>query len=64
MLNAAGIPTTQRASLAVLAASPEAAHAALVADSGAVFARDGLTRVGVTVLQGPVGLLVVQVLSG
>ncbi len=64
VLNAAGIPTTQRSSLAVLAASPEAAHAALVAESGAVIERDGFTRVGVTVLQGPVGLLVIQILSG
>ncbi|MCP3999239.1 MAG: CvpA family protein [bacterium] len=63
-LNEEDMPSTQQSMVVVLAASPEAAHAALADDVGEILTRDAFTRVGVAVVQGPVGLLVVQVFSG
>ena len=64
VLNDAGMPSTSRSLLIVLAASPEAAHAALVQRMEASLERDEFTKVGVAVIQGPVGLLVFEVLTG
>ena len=64
LLNDAGMPSIDQSMVVVLAASPEAAHAALSDDVGETLVRGGFTRVGVTVVQGPIGLLVVQVFSG
>ncbi len=64
MLNQDGMPSTSRVLVAVLAASPEAGHAALSDEQGPTLKRDGLTKVGLVVLRGPVGLLIVEVLSG
>lgn len=63
-LNEAGMPSIDQSMVVVLAASPEAAHAALSDDVGEILTREGFTRVGVAVVQGPIGLLVVQVFSG
>jgi membrane protein required for colicin V production len=63
-LNDAGMPSISQSMVVVLAASPEAAHAALSDDVGETLTREGFTRVGVAVVQGPIGLLVVQVFSG
>ena len=62
LLNRAGLPATSAALVAALAASPETAHTA-VADLGSIVS-PGMTRVGVAVIQGPTGLLVVEMLSG
>ena len=63
-LNRAGIPTTARAELAVLAASPEAGHVALVERALRVMGSAEFTKAGVVVLEGPTGLLIVEVLAG
>ena len=63
-LNRAGIPTTARAELAVLAASPEGGHAALVERSPSVMGSAEFTKAGVVVLEGPTGLLIVEILAG
>lgn len=63
-LNDDGMPSIQQSMVVVLAASPEAAHAALTDDGGEILTRDGFTRIGLAVVQGPTGLLVVQVFSG
>lgn len=64
LLNEVGMPAIQQAQFAVLAASPEGAHAALADEMGPAMARDGFTRAGVAVVQGPVGLIVVELLAG
>jgi len=61
-LNQAGLPATAAELVAALAASPETAHAA-VADLDSI-RRPELTKAGVAVIQGPTGLLVVEVLTG
>jgi uncharacterized membrane protein required for colicin V production len=63
-LNQAGIPTTARAEVAVLAASPEAGHAALVERLPLLLGSAEFTKAGMVVLEGPVGLLIVEVLAG
>ncbi len=63
-LNSAGMPSTSRAMLVVLAASPEAAHAALADAMGEMMSGAGFTKAGLAVVQGPVGLLVVELLTG
>ena len=63
-LNRAGIPTTARAEIAVLAASPEAGHAALVERVPSVMGSAEFTKAGVVVLEGPVGLLIIEILTG
>ncbi len=63
-LNRAGIPTTARAEVAVLAASPEAGHAALVDRVPSVLGNAELNKVGIVVLEGPVGLLIIEILAG
>ncbi len=63
-LNRAGIPTTARAEIAVLAASPEAGHAALVERVPSVLGNAEVTKVGIVVLEGPVGLLIIEILAG
>lgn len=63
-LNQAGLPSTVRVELAVLAASPEAGHAALVAELEADMLGAGFTKVGIAVVRGPSGLLIVEVLTG
>ena len=63
-LNRAGIPTTARAEMAVLAASPEEGHAALVERAPSLIGSPEFTKVGVVVLEGPTGLLIVEILAG
>ena len=63
-LNRVGIPTTARAEIAVLAASPEAGHAALVERVPSLLASAEFTKVGLVVLEGPVGLLIVEIFAG
>jgi uncharacterized membrane protein required for colicin V production len=63
-LNEAGIPTTARAEVAVLAASPDAGHAALVERFPSLLASAEFTKVGIVVIEGPVGLLIVEILAG
>jgi uncharacterized protein YkwD len=63
-LNDAGIPTTARAELAVLAASPEAGHVALVERSAQVMGDAEFTKAGIVVLEGPVGLLIIEIYAG
>ncbi len=62
-LNGLGMPSIQRTHMVVLAASPEAAHAALV-DADTEILGAGFTKAGVVVLQGSVGLLIVEILTG
>lgn len=64
VLDDAGIPTTTSAELAVLAASPESAHAALVDKMQQAMTATGYTRVGIAVVKGPYGLLVVELFAG
>ena len=64
LLNDAGMPAIQQAQLVVLAASPEGAHAALVDQMADTMVRDGYTRAGIAIVQGPVGLVVVELMSG
>ncbi len=64
LLNNLRLPSTHRTELVVLAASPEAAHAALADNPDSSMLRDGFTKVGVSVVRGPVGLLIVQILTG
>jgi uncharacterized membrane protein required for colicin V production len=63
-LNRAGIPTTARVEMAVLAASPEGGHAALVERVPSVMSSAEFTKAGVVVLEGPSGLLIVEILAG
>ena len=63
-LDAAGLLSTARGQFAVLAASPEAGHAALVAEPVGALLADGFTKVGIGVARGPYGLLIVGVLTG
>jgi membrane protein required for colicin V production len=63
-LNDQGMPSTQQAQLVVLAASPEAAHAALVDDADTEMLGAGFTKAGIAVVRGPVGLLIVTILTG
>ena len=63
-LNRLGLPSTARTEFVVLAASPEAAHAALVAAADVNMALRDYSKVGIVVLQGPLGLLVVEVVTG
>jgi hypothetical protein len=63
-LNNEGMPSTTATALVVLAASPEAAHAALADKRGEALGAQSFTRCGIAVVQGPVGLLVVEVLAG
>jgi len=64
LLNEEGMPSSVGHMAVVLAASPEAAHAALEASLGDVLGGDRLSKAGITVIQGPFGLLVVEVLTG
>jgi hypothetical protein len=59
-----GLPSTARTELVVLAASPEAGHAALV--DGPIVDAMGreLNKAGIAVVRGPVGLLIVEVVTG
>ncbi|MDJ0497231.1 MAG: CvpA family protein [Acidimicrobiia bacterium] len=63
-LNRAGIPTIARAEVAVLAASPEAGHAALVDRVPSVLGNTEFNKVGIVVVEGPVGLLIIGILAG
>jgi membrane protein required for colicin V production len=63
-LESFGLPSTARTELVVLAASPEAGHAALVDESIADAMRRELSKAGVAVVRGPLGLLVVEVVTG
>jgi hypothetical protein len=63
-LDRAGIPSTARAEIAVLAASPEAGQAALVERVPSVLGSAEFTKAGVVVVEGPTGLLIVEVLAG
>jgi len=63
ILNSAGIPTTTAVELAVLAAGPESAHAALVEEMKDEMTAAGFTRAGIAVVKGPFGLLVVELLT-
>lgn len=63
-LNAAGLPSVARSELVVLTASPEAGHAALVANREAAMLPSELSRVGVAVVQGGTGLLIVSLMTG
>jgi uncharacterized membrane protein required for colicin V production len=59
-----GIPTTISAELAVVAAGPESAHAALIEEMEPTMTAAGYTRVGIAVVKGPYGLLVVELFAG
>jgi hypothetical protein len=48
----------------VLAASPEGGHAALVERVPSVMSSAEFTKAGVVVLEGPSGLLIVEILAG
>ncbi len=63
-LNEEDLPSIARSISLVLAASPEAAHAALADADEEKLLRPGVTKAGVTVIQGPLGLLVVVLLTG
>jgi hypothetical protein len=64
LLNSAGLPSIARAQSAVLAASPEAGHVALVEDSGSPMTGAEFSKAGIAVIQGPQGLLIVEILAG
>ncbi len=64
LLNEAGIPTVTSVELAVLAAGPESAHTALVEQMAATMNAAEATRAGIAVVKGPVGLLVIELLTG
>lgn len=63
-LNNSGLPSIARVELAVLAASPETGHAALVDEPSPNMLRGELSRAGIAVVRGPLGLLIVEVLTG
>lgn len=63
-LNEEGMPSTKRAEFVVLATSPEGAHEALTSRVEESMTNATFSRVGVAVIRGPVGLLIVEVLSG
>jgi uncharacterized membrane protein required for colicin V production len=63
-LNAAGLPSTDRTEMVVLAASPETGHAALVDERRDYMTRGGFSKVGVAALQGSTGILIVEVITG
>ncbi len=62
LLNESGLPATAAELVAALAASPETAHTAVAEIDGII--RPELTKAGVAVIQGPTGLLVIEVISG
>ena len=64
LLDKNGLPSTARSHLVALAASPEAGHAAIADEPTLDLAGAGFTKVGIAVLQGPLGLLTVAVLTG
>jgi hypothetical protein len=64
LLNAAGIPTVTSVELAVLAAGPESAHAALADHMATMMNNPAATRAGIAVVKGPVGLIVIEILTG
>jgi len=63
-LESFGLPSTARTELVVLAASPEAGHAALV--DGPIVGAMGreLSKAGIAVVRGLLGLLIVEVVTG
>jgi membrane protein required for colicin V production len=63
-LNQLGLPSTAQAEFVALAASPEAAHAALVATPDVAMTPREYNKVGIAVLQGPLGLLIIEVVTG
>jgi uncharacterized membrane protein required for colicin V production len=64
LLEENSLPSVARAEVAALAASPEAAHEGLVAEDSAAISGERYARVGIAVVQGPIGLVVVEVLAG
>jgi len=58
------LPSVVRSEVAVLAASPEAAHEGLVDEASAAITGPRLARAGIAVVQGKVGLLVIEILTG
>lgn len=64
LLNNLSLPSIARTQAVVLAASPEAGHVAVVEESGAAITGPDYTKVGIAVVQGPLGLLIVEVLTG
>ncbi|MDJ0665010.1 MAG: CvpA family protein [Acidimicrobiia bacterium] len=62
LLNRSGLPASSSTLLAALAASPEMGHTAL-ADGASMELREA-TRAGIAVVQGPTGLLVIEVIAG
>jgi len=64
LLNSVGMPSSVGHMAVVLAASPEAAHAALVSATEDMLVADRLYKVGIAVIQGPFGLLAVEILTG
>jgi hypothetical protein len=64
VLNNDGILSTVHTELAVLTASPEAGHAALVKESAPNMVGPRYSKAGITVIRGPLGLLIVEILSG
>ncbi|MEA2000393.1 MAG: CvpA family protein [Actinomycetota bacterium] len=63
-LDSAGLLSISRTELAVLAASPEAGHTALANETGSEMVGAGFNKAGITVVRGPVGLLIIEVLAG
>jgi len=64
VLNNDGILSTVHTELVVLAASPEAGHAALIKESAPNMMGPRYSKSGISVIRGPLGLLIVEVLSG
>jgi hypothetical protein len=64
LLNSVSLPSIARTQSVVLAASPEAGHAAMVEESDSTITGPEFSKVGIAVIQGPQGLLIVQVLTG
>jgi membrane protein required for colicin V production len=64
VLNDNGLPSIARAQLVALAASPEAGHVAMADEPTLNMTGSDLTKAGVAVIQGPLGLLLVEVLTG
>lgn len=64
LLNSVGLPSIARTQSVVLAASPEAGHAAIVEESASPMTGPEYSKAGIAVIRGPQGLLIVEVLTG
>lgn len=64
LLEQNSLPSVARTEVAVLAASPEGAHEGLVDEAFGAITGPRYARVGIAVVQGPVGLLVIEIMAG